>query len=135
MKKLIVTISILCLVVGTLVAAASQQQRNQRLTATDTISITVSPKTMVIGSETVWVTVHTNIALSRVDCSTLTLNGITVAWTKADAKGNLVAKFHYDEVEKIVSPPQTMLTLKGVTKDGTPFEGSDTVAVRNIGRS
>jgi hypothetical protein len=94
-----------------------------------TISVTISPKTVVLGSSGQWITAHTNIALSSVDCSSLTLNGIPVAWTEADAQGNLVAKFHKAEVEEIVSPPAAVLVLSGVTKNGVGFSGADDVVV------
>ena len=133
MKKSTLTTCILCLTLGILVGVVFSEKRTQEAVATEDIYIKISPNTIVIGSETEWVTVHTNIPLSRVDCSTLTLNDIGVAWTKSDAKGYLVAKFNYEAVEKIVSPPQATLTLEGVTKDGISFSGSDTVVVRESG--
>jgi hypothetical protein len=99
----------------------------------ESIQVKVSPGTIVIGSDVTWVTVHTDIPLRAVDSSTITLNGISVAWTKADAKGNLVAKFHFKTIESIVTPPRATLTLRGLTKDGVSFEGSDTVPVREAG--
>ncbi|KPL05317.1 hypothetical protein AMJ85_11980 [candidate division BRC1 bacterium SM23_51] len=93
------------------------------------IDITVSPSTLALDSEGVWVTVHTDIAYSEVAGSTLKLNGIDVAWTKADARGDLVAKFSLDLVKEIVQPPQAELTLTGFCKDGTAIEGSDIVGV------
>ena len=100
---------------------------------TESIQIKVSPSTIVIGSDVTWVTVHTDIPLRAVDCSTVTLNSISVAWTKADAKGNLVAKFNFNKIENIVAPPKAILTLRGFTKDSIPFAGSDTVVVRKDG--
>jgi len=93
----------------------------------------VSPGTIVIGSDVTWVSVHTDISLARVNTSTLTLNGVPIAWTKADSRGNLVAKFNFDKIERIVTPPGEVLTLKGVTKDGILFAGSDRVVVRKGG--
>lgn len=107
---------------------------NPSVAATEPVSIKISPNTIILEADVVWVTVHTNIPLSKVDCSTLVLNDIPVAWTKADAKGNLVAKFHHSEVEEIVEPPQATLTLTGATKDGVLFSGSDTIAVRETNR-
>lgn len=99
----------------------------------DTIEATVSPATIVLGSEVTWVSVHTDIALSAVASPTVTLNGVGVAWVKADARGNLVAKFRFGEIEEIVAPPTATLVLEGATKDGVPFRGTDVVTVRRIG--
>jgi len=53
-----------------------------------------------------------------------------VAWTKADCRGELVAKFDEAAVKAIVEPPSATLTLTGMTIDGDEFSGSDTVKVR-----
>jgi len=96
------------------------------------IAITISPHTLILGSdEGNWVTVHTDIPLSAVACGTLELNEIGVAWTKADALGNLVAKFRQADIKAIVSPPQATLTLTGETNSGVPFTGSDTIQVKD----
>ena len=94
-----------------------------------TISVTISPKTIVLGSSGQWITAHTDIALSNVDCSTLTLNGVPVAWTDADAQGNLVAKFHKADIDAIIAPPAAVLVLSGMTKSGVGFSGADEVVV------
>lgn len=94
------------------------------------IDVKVSPNTIVLASEGTLVTIHTNIALSAVDTGSLTLNGIPVAWTKADAKGNLVAKFNQYEIKAILTPPEATLELLGLKTDGTGFSGSDTVVVK-----
>ena len=124
MKMSILLAGILCLTLVILSGAAFSEL--------ESITIKVSPSTIIVGADVEWVTVHTTVPLARVDCSTLTLNGISVAWTKADAKGNLVAKFHYNEIEGIVVPPRAILTLKGIAKDGVPFSGSDSVLVRKV---
>ena len=93
------------------------------------ITITVSPQTLVLGSQGEWVTVHADIAYSRVDAVTLLLNGVEVSVTKSDANGSLVAKFELDSVKDIVGPPEATFVLEGLTHDGTPFAGSDTVRV------
>ena len=130
MKKLTGVACILCLTVGILAGVALPRQGSRDIADTEVIVITISPKTIIIGSDAEWVTVHTNIPYYKVDRSTLILNGIKVAWTKSDAKGNLVAKFDFTKVENIVNPPQATLTLTGSTNDGVSFSGSDTVAVR-----
>ena len=94
------------------------------------VAVVVAPKTLLLselqGGE---ITVHATIAYSQVDCATLTLNGIPVTWTKADSRGELVAKFDEAAVKAIVSAPSAVLTLKGATVDGEAFEGSATVRV------
>jgi hypothetical protein len=135
MKASVRAICILCLASALFLGNALSSKENQYAAATETVNIKISPNTIILGSDVVWVTVHTNIPLSKVNCSTLALNDIPVAWTKADAKGNLVAKFHYAKVEEIVEPPQALLTLTGATKDGILFSGSDTVAVRETNRN
>jgi hypothetical protein len=95
------------------------------------ITVTVSPQTLVLGSQGEWVTVHADIAYSQVDTVTLLLNEIEVSTTKSDANGSLVAKFELDSVKDIVGPPEATFVLEGATRDGTPFAGSDTVRVTN----
>ncbi len=94
------------------------------------IFVKVSPNTIVIASDSSWATVHTNIACSSVDTSTVTLDGVPVAWTKSDLRGNLVAKFVQADIKAIIAPPEATLELPGFTDGGEPFTGSDTVAVK-----
>jgi hypothetical protein len=94
------------------------------------LEIVVSPGTIAVESDGEWVSVHTDIALSAVDTASLKLNGLPVSWTKADARGNLVAKFDANQVKAIVTPDETALTLTGLTTDRTPFSGTDTVRVK-----
>lgn len=118
MRNRLLWICVCCLAAGLVGAVAGTQ-----------IEIVVSPKTLVLGSTGPWVTVHTDIALSAVDSSTLTLNDIHVTLAKSDARGNLVAKFRQSAVEAMVAPPEATLVLKGARKDGTLFSGSDTIRV------
>ncbi len=99
------------------------------------VDITISPSTIVLGAPGEWITAHTDIPYASVDCTTIALNGIAVAVTKADACGDLVAKFRRPEVEAIVAPPEAILLLTGVTKQGEPFAGDDTVVVVEQGAS
>lgn len=111
-----------CIMIGLVLSASTTG-------AASTIDVKVSPNTITLGSEGSWVSVHTDIALGLVDTSTLSLNGVPVAWTKADARGNLVAKFHLEDIKAIVEPPEATLMLTGSTKDGAEFTGTDTVGV------
>jgi len=93
------------------------------------IELRISPNTIVIGSPGDWVTAHTDIAYSSVNTATVSLNAVPAAWTLADNKGNLVAKFVRDDIENIITPPDALLTLTGVTIEGEYFSGSDVVRV------
>lgn len=95
------------------------------------IDVTVSPKTIVFDSESEWLTVHTDIALSAVDTTSIELNELAVSWTKADARGNLVAKFDIDDVKAMVTVGEAVLTLTGYTKAGVFFSGTDVVPVKD----
>ncbi|MFH1313826.1 MAG: hypothetical protein ABIJ00_11460 [Candidatus Eisenbacteria bacterium] len=123
MKRFTVCLSVICIMIGLVLTASTAGSAS-------TIDIKVSPSTIALGSVGEWVTVHTDIALGLVDTSTLSLNDVPVAWTKADAKGNLVAKFDLEEIKAIIEPPEATLTLLGSTKDGVEFTGTDTVGVR-----
>jgi len=97
------------------------------------VAIRIAPGTLALDSEGEWVTVHANIAYGAVATSSLSLSGIPVRWTKADSRGNLVAKFALADVKAIVAPPTATLVLEGMTKDGVAFAGSATVAVKATG--
>jgi len=94
------------------------------------ICITISPKTLVLSHDSCGVTVHTNIAIGLVDCDSLLLEGIAPYLTKADNRGDLVAKFDADAVKAIVEPGQVTLTLTGRLADDSPFAASDTIRVK-----
>ena len=93
------------------------------------IVIQVSPATLILDSPGTWVTVHAEIAYSDVDQATLTMNGVELVYSKSDNRGELVVKFAREDIQNIVSPPEATLTLTGLTVDGTPFAGSETIPV------
>ena len=117
------------LIVGGLVAIALASVSMVDGSDVMTIEVTVSPSTLTLTSQGQWVTVHTDIAYGAVEKTTLELNGIAVAWTKADDRGYLVGKFNLDDVKDIVAPPSVELTMSGVLYDGIAFEGTDIVRV------
>jgi hypothetical protein len=104
------------------------------------ISICIAPATLNLNAgvqECDDVTVHTNIDKDLVDCSSLKLNDLTVAyWTKADNRGNLVVKFDRTTVKEIVAvgEEEVTLTLTGETTDGEVFTGSDIIRVIDEGQ-
>jgi hypothetical protein len=103
--------------------------------ATLSISIACSPSvvTMDAVANGDWLTVHTDLSLSQVNTTTVELNvaeqTIAPGMIKADNRGNLVAKFSLIKVRELIAPPTATLTLKGLTKAGTAFAGSDEVRV------
>ena len=101
---------------------------------TETIVIKVSPSVIVLDSEGAWVTVHADIRYWVVDTLSLYLNDIPVTFTKADDRGDLVAKFSLDDVKEILTVGEVELKMCGTTKDDEAFEGVDTVRVVKGGR-
>ena len=92
--------------------------------------ITISPNTLVLSSPDTIVTVHSNIPYASVNTVSLTLNGIEATFSKADACGDLVVKFGREDVQVIVEPGIGTLTLSGKLTDGSTFEASDDITVR-----
>lgn len=101
--------------------------------AEEQIGIQVSPSTINLAYQGTVVTVHADIPYRGVITASLRLNGVEVWYTKADARGDLVAKFDVDSVKNIVAPPSATLTLVGVVEtiegDQVSFSGTDTVRV------
>ncbi len=93
------------------------------------IDIVVSPNVLNLESDGIWVTVHAVIPYSIVVKSEVFLNGIPVEVTKSDSRGELVAKFLFDDVRGLVRPGTNDLTLTGVTASGQTFSGTDTILV------
>jgi hypothetical protein len=60
------------------------------------------------------------------------LNGIPVEVTKADNRGELIAKFCFDDAKGFVAPGTVQLTLAGTTEEGESFSGTDTIKVIKI---
>ena len=98
------------------------------------IDIQISPGTVALDSYGTWVTVHADISYWSVATVSLYLDGIPVRWTKADSRGDLVAKFALDDVKAILSPGTATLTLVGSTKAGMDFVGTDTIGVTSGSR-
>ena len=122
-RSAVVVVVSLCVIAGMYATAFCGNRTD------DPLGVAVSPQTLILNQEQSSVVVHTAIPLSAVDTSTVTLNGIPVVWTKADARGELVAFFDESAVKAIVTPPSAVLTLSGTMKDGSGFSGSDEVRV------
>lgn len=52
--------------------------------------------------------------------------------TKADNRGELIAKFCFDDAKGFVAPGTVQLTLAGTTEEGESFSGTDTIKVIKI---
>ena len=98
--------------------------------ATLDVHVDAAPQTLLLDADQGgYVTIHAAIAYGLVDTGSLTLNGVPVDYTKADNRGELVAKFPEWAVKDIVDAPSATLVLSGLTVDGEAFEGSDVVRV------
>lgn len=100
------------------------------------IEIDVSPNVLNIQSKSTIVTVHTDIAYSLVVSANVDLNGVEIAWSKSDDRGNFVAKFVSDEIktlEGLIIGDYNTLTLNGYTTNGEAFIGQqDIMVIDNI---
>ena len=101
------------------------------------INIDVAPSVLNIASSGTVVTVHTDILYSDVEGTTVSLNGVSIAWWKSDSRGQFVAKFNMEEVEKLVLEGdldlgENELELSGYTKSGIFFTGSQFISVIDI---
>jgi len=102
-----------------------------------TVNMKVSPDNLVIHSIGAgdWLTVHVDISYSLVALDQplyLLVNEqiIYPVYTKADLRGDLVAKFDLSDIKEIVTPPTETLELSGYTKDGVLFYGLDFIRVK-----
>lgn len=96
------------------------------------IEIQVSPHTILLSWKAkgdVRVTVHAEISYSTVATYTVVLGGFEAISTFADARGDLVAKFRYEDVAELVGEGDSTLLLTGTLTDGTTFFGEDEVRV------
>ena len=126
-----IAVALLAAGLGIVVGGPEDSWSEQRSDGGLELSIKASPQTINLDSlsDGDWLTVHTDIGYGSVDRATLALNGIPVAFTFADSRGCLVAKFSLALIEEIVAPPSAVLTLTGATTAGLPLEGSDVVTV------
>ncbi len=125
MKKLILITTIIFIA-----AAGTGFVMANKANSSDVFSITISPKTLFLGSQDTIVTVHSNIPYVLVNTLSLDLNGIPASYTKADACGDLVVKFDREDIKGIVEPGVAKLTLSGQLKDGSLFAVSGTIVVK-----
>ncbi len=128
MKGRFLTGVIVCVVLCSLAGVLSAQEEL-------TVPIQVSPGTLNLSSNGVWVTVHADIPYVVVAGSSVTLNGVPATFTKADDCGYLVAKFAIQTIKDVVSPGNDVaMTLAGNRKDGVFFSGTDYIRVIKRGK-
>ena len=101
-------------------------------------TVDITPDTLYLGSDGRWVTCDVRLPepydVADVDIGTLHLAGqLQTAGSSTGQAGNvLTVKFERWEVKEIVAPfapGEVELTLTGQLRDGTEFEGSDTIRV------
>lgn len=101
--------------------------------ADDAITIDVAPNVLNLQNQGQVVTIHTDIDYNLVAGSSVTLNDIEIASWKADDRGDFVAKFLMDEVKDLplnIGQYNTLM-LRGETRTGQPFSGSQDILVIN----
>ena len=102
------------------------------------IEIDVAPNVLNIQSESVVVTVHTDISYSAVAGSSVFLNGVAINHWKSDARGNFVAKFLSDEIKTLdglIIGDYNTLVLTGYTTDddvSEAFKGEQDIMVIDV---
>jgi hypothetical protein len=99
------------------------------------ITIDIAPKTLNLQNQGEVVTVHTDIAYSLVSSAEVWLNGQPIAWSKADARGNFVAKFDIEVIKGLNLEIGRYITLRleGWTVTGDTFWGEAEVRVIDSG--
>ncbi len=101
------------------------------------VDVQVSPSTILLywtPAGNVRVTVHTDVAYYLFTSTSVFLDGVEASSIKPDARGNLVAKFDYQEIVDLVGEGPATLTLIATDKNGVTYSGSDEVRVRAMGR-
>ncbi len=129
MQRVLGVAGLACLLAGAFVGQALCVDKVDNGADID-IWIQINPHTLIIDGPGTWVTVQTDISCGTVNTGSVYLGPVAVAWTKANSRGNLVAKFRQKDIEAIVSAPSATLTLTGAKKDGQTFSGTDTIQVK-----
>ena len=122
MKYRICVLWALCLATGLLVGTGGSTQAPE---------VSVSPDTVSINAYGNWMTVQTSIRYAEADPNAISLSGLAPDALWPDEWGRLMARFDLNGVKAIVSPPQSVLVLRGQMLDGTLYQGADTIRVRN----
>jgi hypothetical protein len=99
-----------------------------------TIDIDVAPNVLNLQNQGEVVTVHTDLPFSSVVGSSVSINGVEIAWWKSDNQGNFVAKFVIEEIKDLPLKidEYNTLALTGVTINGDSFEGTAEIRVIDV---
>jgi len=132
MKKFNLSVLSLLLLCGIIAA-----HPNQDPAASENLVIQVSPQTIILGRDAnegnVWVTIHAEIGFSSAYDVSVEIEGvdhtvIEAEVTFADSRGDLVAKFRYDDLAELLGPGDAVLRLHAVIGE-TTYTGSDEIRV------
>ncbi len=98
------------------------------------IIIQVSPQTILLNWKAqgdVKVTVHAEVDFSLFvgGSISVSLSGIPATYIYSDARGDLVAKFPYEEVVRLLDLGTAILSLSATDTSGVTYTGSDEVRV------
>jgi hypothetical protein len=95
------------------------------------IAIEVAPNVLNLQSQGEVVTIHTSLAYSAVAGSGVTLNGVPIAWWKADNRGQFVAKFDMNAIKNLPVRvgEYNALRIEGTKTDATRFWGEKAILV------
>jgi len=99
------------------------------------IAIDISPNVLNLQSQGTVVTVHTDIAYSSVDASSVFLNEIAIDWWKADDCGNFVAKFLMEDVKALANlfiGDYNPFVIEGSNVNGESFEGEQDILIIDV---
>ena len=100
------------------------------------ITIEIAPSTLNIQSNGKVVTVHTDIAYSEIDVYSVYLGGVYIDSSKADDRGNFVAKFLIDAIKDIDGlsiDDHNLLQFVAATTSGLTVLGEADVMVIDSG--
>jgi hypothetical protein len=130
MQKILISVAVAVSIVALCAGTALSGRTGKIDDDPGDIQVYIAPQTLVLDSPVAAITVHTDIAYSAVDLTSVDLDGVAPYLQKPDSCGRYVAKFRGAEVAEIVEPGAVTLTLAGMRKTGVPFSGSDTIQVR-----
>ena len=124
MKKFVVAAGMACAVIGLGIGAVALGNGGVKGVEP---GMMVSPHTILL-SETIAVTVHTNILRSTVDDTSVRLEDVAPLDTWADDLGHLAARFLIEEMG--LTPSTKTMTLCGDYNNGGSFAAEDEVRVK-----
>ena len=95
-------------------------------------SVRIEPETITVGSRgvvTAFIKIGAPYSTEAIDVTSVTLQGAAVARTTM-AGDTLIAKFQTADLQGLVAAPSAALSVRGLLRDGSAFEGIDSVRVQ-----